>query len=63
MAYRDLESLHHYLLIAQDVRRVEVYSRETKGWSLQVIAPPDAVALPASGAELTFDEIYEDSGV
>ena len=63
MAYRDLESLHHYLLIAQDVRRVEVYSRETKRWSLQVIAPPDAVALPARGAELTFDEIYEDSGV
>ena len=63
MAYRDLESLHHYLLIAQDVRRVEVYSRETKRWSLQVIALPDAVALPAIGAELTFDEIYEDSGV
>jgi hypothetical protein len=29
---------------------------------LQVLGPPDVVALPAIGAELTFDEIYEDSG-
>ena len=61
-AYRDLESLQHYLLIAQDERRVEVYSREAKRWSLQVVAPPDVVVLPAIGAQLTFDEIYEDSG-
>jgi Uma2 family endonuclease len=62
VAYRDLESLQHYLLIAQDERRVEVYSREAKRWSLQVVAPPDVVVLPAIGAQLTFDEIYEDSG-
>jgi Uma2 family endonuclease len=62
VAYRDLELLQHYVLVAQDGRRVEVYSREAKRWSLQVLAPPDAVALPAIGAELTFDEIDEDSG-
>jgi len=62
VAYRDLESLRLYLLVAQDARRVEVYSREAKRWSLQVLEPPDMVALPAIGAELTFDEIYEDSG-
>lgn len=63
VAYRDLGSLQHYLLVAQDTRRVEVYSREAKRWSLQVLAPPDAIALPAIGVELTFDEIYQDSGV
>jgi Uma2 family endonuclease len=62
VAYRDLESLQHYVLIAQDARHVEVYSREAKRWSLQVLAPPEAVALPAIGARLTFDEIYEDAG-
>ena len=62
VAYRDLESLQHYLLIAQDERRVEVYSREAKRWSLQVVAPTDMVALPVIGVQLTFDEIYEDSG-
>jgi Uma2 family endonuclease len=62
VAYRDLESLRHYLLIAQDQRRAEVYSREAKRWSLQVVAPPELVLLPAIGVQLTFDEIYEDSG-
>jgi Uma2 family endonuclease len=62
VAYRDLESLQHYLLIGQDERRVEVYSREARRWSLQVIEPPETVALPAIGAALTFDEIYEGSG-
>jgi Uma2 family endonuclease len=62
VAYRDLESLQHYVLVAQDQRRIEVYSRETKRWSLQVLAPPDVVTLLAIGAQLTFDEIYQDSG-
>jgi Uma2 family endonuclease len=62
VAYRDLEPLRHYVLIAQDARRAEVYSRDAKRWSLQVMAPPDAAVLPAIGARLTFDEIYEDSG-
>jgi Uma2 family endonuclease len=62
VAHRDLAALRHYVLVAQDVRQVEVYSREAKRWSLQVLAPPEAVALPAIGAELTFDDIYEDSG-
>ena len=50
------------MLIAQDARRVEVYGREAKRWSLQVVEPPDAVALPGIATQLTFDEIYEDSG-
>ncbi|HSA82641.1 MAG TPA: Uma2 family endonuclease, partial [Geminicoccaceae bacterium] len=62
VAYRDLESLQHYVLIAQDELRAEVYSRDAKRWSLQVVAPPDVVVLPAIAAQLTFDEIYEDSG-
>jgi Uma2 family endonuclease len=62
VAYRDVGSLQHYLLIAQDARRVEVYSREAKRWSLQILEPPDVVALAAIGAELTFDEIYQDGG-
>ena len=62
VAYRDLDSLQHYVLIAQDERRIEVYSREAKRWSLQVLTPPEVVTLPGIRTELTFDEIYEDSG-
>jgi Uma2 family endonuclease len=63
VAYRDLQALRHYVLVAQDARRVEIYSREAKRWSLQVLSPPEMIALPAIGAELMFDEIYEDSGI
>jgi Uma2 family endonuclease len=63
VAYREVESLQHYLLVAQDARRVEVYGRETRKWSLQVLEPPDVIALTAVGVELTFEEIYEGSGV
>lgn len=31
VAYRDVESLQHSLLVGQDARRVEVYSREPQG--------------------------------
>jgi Uma2 family endonuclease len=62
VAYRDIEGLRHYLLIAQGRRRVEVYSRDGEHWTLRILQPPDAVALAAVGVQLSFDEIYEDSG-
>ena len=63
VAYREIEALRHYVLIAQGRRRVEVYSRAGGDWTLRILEPPAAVALPAIGAEVSFDEIYEDSGV
>jgi Uma2 family endonuclease len=63
VAYRGIEGLRHYVLIAQGQRRVEVYSRDGDDWRLRIVAPPEMVALPAVGLELGFDEIYEDSGV
>ena len=63
VAYREIEALRHYVLIAQGRRRVEVYSRAGGDWTLRILEPPDAVTLPAIRAEVSFDEIYEDSGV
>ena len=63
VGYQDIPSLQHYLLVAQDRRRVEVFTRSGDAWQLMIIRPPgDRVALPAIGAELTLDEIYQDSG-
>lgn len=63
VGYQDIPSLQHYLLIAQDRRRVEVFTRTGEAWNLMTVRPPrDRVALPAIGSELTLDEIYEDSG-
>jgi Uma2 family endonuclease len=63
VGYRELPSLQHYVLINQSRPFVEVYSRDGAGWSLTLYAPPlQAVPLPAVGAELRLDEIYEGSG-
>jgi Uma2 family endonuclease len=63
VGYRELSSLQHYVLIAQDQRRVEVYTRTDEGWSLRLFAPPHVtVPLPAVGVDVGLDEIYADSG-
>ncbi len=63
IAYRELASLQHYVLVNQFRRFVEVYSRDGAGWSLTLYAPPlPTVPLPAIGVELALDEIYEGSG-
>jgi Uma2 family endonuclease len=60
---QDIPSLQHYVLIAQDQRRVELFARTGESWNLMVIRPPRGrVALPAIDVELALDEIYEDSG-
>jgi Uma2 family endonuclease len=61
--YQMIASLQHFVLIAQSERRVEVYTRQPSGWQLAVVEPPDdTVALPALGASLSLEAIYEDSG-
>lgn len=62
--YRTLPTLQHYLLIAQDQRRVELISRAGRGWTLEILEVPiEQVPLTTIDATLTLDEIYEDSGV
>jgi Uma2 family endonuclease len=64
VGYQDILSLQHYVLVAQDRRRVELFSRADDGWHLRIVRPPaGSVELSALGVELTLDEIYEDSGV
>jgi Uma2 family endonuclease len=63
VGYQDILSLQHYVLIAQDRSRVELFSRAGDGWHLAIIRPPGRmVQLAALGVELSLDEIYEDSG-
>jgi Uma2 family endonuclease len=60
--YREIESVRHYLLVSQDRRRVELYTRTGDGWSLRVLEPPAVIRLTAISTDLTFDDIYADSG-
>ena len=64
VGYQDIASLQHYVLVAQDRRRVELFTRTGESWNLRIVRPPAArVELPVLGLELSLDEIYEDSGV
>jgi Uma2 family endonuclease len=64
VGYQDILSLQHYVLVAQDRRRVELFTRADDGWHLRIIRSlRGKVELSAISVELTFDEIYEDSGV
>lgn len=63
VGYQEIPSLQHYMLVAQDRRRVELFTRTGETWNLMIVRPPRTrVALPVIGTELTLDEIYEDSG-
>lgn len=63
VGYRELASLQHYVLIAQDRRRVEVYTRSDEGWALRLFEPPARrVPLSAIQVELEVDGIYQGSG-
>ena len=43
--YRRLESLREYILVAQDIRRIEHYRREGDSWVLTEVSEPDAALI------------------
>ncbi len=64
VGYQELPSLAHYVLIAQDERRIDCFTRTGEGWLLTVIRAPDAdLSLSAIAVRLPLDAIYADSGV
>jgi Uma2 family endonuclease len=61
--FQSLASLHAYVLLAQDARRVQVYRRDEHGrWPLspEVYGGGDSFALPALTAAIAIDDIYHD---
>jgi Uma2 family endonuclease len=58
--YRTLESLRHYVLIAQDRLSIDVYSRAADGrWVLDSANRPDGrINLTAVGCDLAVADIY-----
>ena len=53
LAYREIASLVHYLLVWQDVRRVELFSRRGAGWDLVILEPPATIEISALGCSAT----------
>jgi Uma2 family endonuclease len=56
--YQRIESLRHYVLVSQQRRRVEVYSRTDLGWHYADVHDSGNVTLASVGASFTLDAIY-----
>lgn len=58
--YRRCETLEQYLLVAQDRRSVEVFSRAGDVWEYRPYGPEESVPLTGLDLTLIMDVIYED---
>ncbi len=57
--YRGIPSLLEYLLVSQELPRIERYARQAEGWLLTVVEGFDAtVKLDAIGCALDLREVY-----
>lgn len=54
-------SIRQYVIIEQDRRRVELYTRTETAWIDEIITGNGALNLSAVGVELSLDAIYEDT--
>lgn len=60
-AYRQLESLEEYVLVAQDEKRIEIYRRETNWeWELYQEDTLTKPYLKSVDLAISFEDIYED---
>ena len=63
-ALSKLASLRDYVLVAQDRRRIEVFSRSDGGeWQHRVFSAGDEVALPSIDCRFDLNELYGSAGV
>jgi Uma2 family endonuclease len=63
IAYRTLPSLRHYLLVSQDKRQIECFTRTTDDrWNTVIIENVGILEILCDGlvANISLDEIYED---
>lgn len=59
VAYMNVPSLRHYLMVAQDEVRIDHYHRADEGpWHITICGPGDNVVLSCPGATVSVDELY-----
>jgi Uma2 family endonuclease len=60
-AYRRLRSLREYVLVSQEERRIDVYTRDGKRWILDEYRSGERCKLASIDVELVVDEVYTDA--
>lgn len=58
-AYRKLNSLEEYVLVAQDCLRVEIYRRRSS-WDVELLGEGHNFQLESVGLDLTVADVYQD---
>lgn len=58
--YRRLPSLREYVLVAQRARRIEVFRRDDKRWTLFEAGPGETVSLESIDVRIDVDAVYYD---
>lgn len=58
--YRRLPSLAEYVLVAQAARRIEVYRRDGKRWTMEEYGAGESAKLESLGVEISVDDVYFD---
>lgn len=58
-AYQHIPSLQHYVLVSQDEKRIEVFSRDGEGWHYERKGGRGTVKLPKVKASLSIDALYK----
>lgn len=56
--YQRIDSLKHYVLVSQDRRRVEVFSRTDLGWHYADVRDVGTVTLGALNTSFSLDALY-----
>ncbi len=57
--YQKLETLQAYVLLSQDLPRVEIYRRLADGWRYELKEAGATLTLPCVGLELPLDRLFE----
>ena len=55
--YKSLPSLEEYVLVHQNRRAIEVFSRRD-GWARTIAGPGESIEIAATGLRLSVDEVY-----
>lgn len=61
--YQKIPSLKAYVLVAQDRKRVEVFSRREEGWTCRVSGDGDSVTMAGFDFTFTVNELYAAAGL
>jgi Uma2 family endonuclease len=61
--YKLIPTLRHYVLVSSDERKLEVWSRGASDeWAQATVGAGGVAELPAIGARLSVDELYDAAG-